>query len=343
MDKKLYKAIEEGNLEQVKLMISQGADIKKPYLENYNYLAIFSGNIELLEYIESLGVPLFSKKNNWDKDDVIHENLLKSAMESKNINMIKYLIEKRDVSIDCIKKNNDIENILSYKYNAYDTVLGKAVKSDIFTGKKANLDILKYLFEELKLLPNNKAIEYLMKEAEFETPEINAYLQHFIIQNENDKKLLVKIYEKGFKSLDNTELFLLYTKRIPKKGEYSDYHVIILSELNERNISSLQIKEYCQNKNIIPYILCYYSSYYFKNNFDKLRYMVEDLKVNINVYTNEGEVPVKYAYHSGGNNSIYQYLITKGANLNLEKSDDSKISKERILELDNLILNLINK
>lgn len=78
------------------------------------------------------------------------------------------------------------ENSCKYAYqdNAYDTILGKAVISK-------SLPLIKYLFEELELVPSKTALESLKREAaQFSGREVNAYLESYLTESVDEKQLL---------------------------------------------------------------------------------------------------------------------------------------------------------
>ncbi len=316
-DYDLSRALELGNLKIVKLLLN-----KRPGLESHRsltshgYQAIKSGNTQLVKYLEEHEKLDIYEKNFHCSGSIL--SVLKAGAESKNIEMMKFLLEEKK-----------LENEVSGNFKYIKTILGLAIQTG---SKKTNsLEILKFLqflIEEKQFVLSQEKMKELVKnEAEFSSLEINCYLQSFLTEDEATKILLSTIAAKGLESLDLAELLFLFNSRLITQGKYGDYREEIHFHIKNRNISIDQLRDaLIGNQKLMTEALFYYSSYHHKNDLSPLELLVE-LGVNINAENLKGEVAILVAIHSGGYNKIVQFFIDHKADLSKKNKNGTTIEE----------------
>jgi ankyrin repeat protein len=84
----LWLAVDSGNIELAKFLISKGADVNvKNKGEPILYKAVDSGNIEVIKFLVSNGADVNAENDNG-------ESILYKAVERGNIEVIKFLVSK---------------------------------------------------------------------------------------------------------------------------------------------------------------------------------------------------------------------------------------------------------
>ena len=100
LNKQLIEATEKGDLELIKYLVEQGADIHAKN-DCALRLASYSGNIEIVKYLVEQGAEIHAKNN----------NALRWASENNHLNVVKYFLfdcqmEIKQETKDWLLKNN---------------------------------------------------------------------------------------------------------------------------------------------------------------------------------------------------------------------------------------------
>ena len=142
-------AIESGILGIVDFLVQRGANVHEPYLDPFIRIAAHSGNVELLQYLEKMGLQVLDKNTFHSWEDPERE-ILKAAAGSHSVDMMRYLLEVHKLDI-AKYVNKESSGDLCYKYNAETTMLGKAIRKgwDRSHYKSNQVLLLHYLFYDL--------------------------------------------------------------------------------------------------------------------------------------------------------------------------------------------------
>ena len=134
LNKRLIKAASSGDLQLVKLLLNQGADI----IDALNY-ASYYGNIEIVKYLLEQGADIHAE----------NDEALKLAAESGNLEIVKYLVENganlyanKDYSLKRASKNNRVKIIQYFLFDC-DMKISKETKNWLQKNKQ---------YETLKLI-----------------------------------------------------------------------------------------------------------------------------------------------------------------------------------------------
>lgn len=311
----LYKAIQTGQLEIVKYLMQEGADIHQNYIGPSMRVAIESGNVELVKFFEQNDIPIIDPSAFDPWKDAQHE-ILKAAAKSGNVDMMRYLVEMHhlDVAAYVQKENN---NQYAYRYGTDQTILGKAVSKNFDAHKPINhLPLIRYLFDELHLVPNKGALKNLqMTGAANVAIEINAFLDSYCVESEDDKKLLLMVAEQGLNGASIPNLFRLYTAKLITEGSYCHFEKLLHQKIETLKLTNEQLKKLSKdNKDFSRDAAFYYIEHVHLDHFDKINLLLDE-GLDINAINTKGENLVQYAALKGGYNHLVKFLIAKGADV----------------------------
>lgn len=101
LDNKLLEAVKQGNIENVKELLSQGADINisDEYGETPLHSAALYGHLDVVKYLVEQGADVDVKNKFWETPLDVAEN-------NKYPAIVKYLVEQ-DADVDAEKDNFD--------------------------------------------------------------------------------------------------------------------------------------------------------------------------------------------------------------------------------------------
>ncbi len=169
----LYYAIASGELDIVRRLLKNGADINRLYIGPYQKVAVKSGNVGLVQFLKD--------EYQLDLQACNPDELLSEAVQSGSADMMRHLVDVQKIDVAArVTKENSMPNL--YSSQLYGTILGKAVIN-------GGISLLKYLFDELKLQPSVEILKLLVIRAKVYTEAKKApgvrhqvldYLQSFL-------------------------------------------------------------------------------------------------------------------------------------------------------------------
>ncbi len=316
-DSHVCQALETGDLEIVQFFLQKIPSSKNYYFQTPRAAvsAIESGNLNLLKYLEQ-----HEKLNIFacDKNGYIKDiniYLLKAAAKSGNIEMMRYLLEEKGLLAECYK----IENASEY----IEEILSWAVIEGACGVKEVEvqerLRLVRYLMEKVKLIPPlDKLAHIIKKDASWIgcSIEMNAYLQSYLPALAEHRDMLLAT-AKGLNTLSKEELFRLYNLDIIKKGERDDFQNVIHFQIQSRKITNDELKWLIStNIQFKKDALFYYSNYGCEDDLSQLQCIIES-GIDINIENSYGDTAIHHAFRQGpdGYNAIVKFLIDKGADV----------------------------
>lgn len=305
----LNHALKVGALTIVKYLLEKRPGIKTHWFSSSTpaCIVVGSGNVELVKYlIEKEDLDLF-EEDRYVKDSI--GLILHAGTKSHSIEMMRFLLEENGLG----------EKVLA-NVSYIQTMLAAAAKNHFFIPTKnqiqAHIQFLHFLMEEKQFkLPKDKMKSLIETSADFSGIEVNSYLQSYLYDSEDSKKMLQKVALQGLESINFENLLKLYNSKMIKKGKCSDFSSEIHDHIKQRKLSLEQLKKFfIENNPMMTEALFYFSSYYHKEDIAALELLVE-LGVDLNAENANGIAAIHVAIDSGGYNKIVQFYLNNQADL----------------------------
>jgi len=209
--KEIDNALEKGVFEISEFLLDKSTNLQNSYIAPFVQVAAKGGCVKTLQLLTGkYKMDLFATKSHIEQNKPQGHGILSSAAKGGSVTMMKFLVEECELDVvSMVKIENEKE--INYQYNANDTILGNALKSN-------SLLLVRYLFCELNLLPPNKAIKYLKEQLNcYLEVEVIAYLESYLTDAPDIKSLLLKVALDGLDSLDLPQLLVLFQSNLPSK------------------------------------------------------------------------------------------------------------------------------
>lgn len=245
--------------------------------------------------------------------------IVQAAAESGSTDMVRYLAHECAIDIKSMVQTENT-NKYAYQYRAYDTILGKAFGSK-------NLSLVKYLFEELELVPPQTALEDLKKEqAQFAGIDVNAYLESYLVQSAQEKQLLLQLSTRGLDGLNLPQLLVLYNLGLPRRGNSSSYKDEISAHINKKAPTVEEVSQLL-NQNPRSFsidLLCYFANSSSDHDFTpQIDTILRHDSSLINSANSRGNSPLHLTIAAKGYSATVNWLIQRGANPDLPNQEGS--------------------
>uniref|UniRef100_A0A6P7GEX0 Uncharacterized protein LOC114338418 n=1 Tax=Diabrotica virgifera virgifera TaxID=50390 RepID=A0A6P7GEX0_DIAVI len=292
-------------------------------------------NIDILKYLKDKGANLSISNN--QKQTLVHK-----AAKSGGLKVLRYLVEdcKMDVNVADVDGKFPVHNIymrddidilkylkdkganLSISNNQKQTLVHKAAKSQ--QSKSGGLKVLRYLVEDCKMDVNVSDVDGNLPAhmaAEFSDDDILKYLKekgaNLSISNNQKQTLVHKAAKFGY--LKVLQYLVEDCKMDVNVADVNGNFPVHMIDMRYYNIDILKyLKDKGANLGISnnqKQTLVHKAAE--SGDLKALQYLVEDCKMDVNVYDVHGNLPVHMIdmrYHSI---SILKYLKDKGANLSI--------------------------
>lgn len=352
-DSHLEFALGRGNLQTVQYLLE-----KKPGLFNIQYqfnsptlYAVSSGNVRLVQYLEqNEGLDLYKpyEYNYSLRNKDIHISLIKAATRSGNIDMMKYVLEEKNLlgrCVDSVDRQSMFHAALSTAARAEDSDSNPDVISNCIA-------LVRYLMEEQKfMLPHEEFKRLIIKHGEFSSIRMNAYLQSYFPELKEHQVIMHQVADKGLSALTLYQLFELFNLNIIKKGSYHHYEREIGREVRSRQIPTETImRDISQNKPFLTHAAFYYMDInaYEDFNTDQDYKNMTLLKfalsqgLDINATNPQGLTLLENAVKQGHYDHIAQYLIEEKADVYRKNQTTGKSVYDNLKYLPEFLDQLYN-
>lgn len=313
--KEIHYALEEGYYEMTLFLLdNRMLFLKQGYIDPFVQDAAKGGCVKTLKHLEeNCKLDLFETGSSLNKNKGRGYGIIKAALEGGNLEMVKYLVEERGIDIAGMVLSES-SGKYAYKYNAYDTLLGKAIKSK-------NPELIIYLFETLSLVPPTDALKHLKKEtAEFCGIEINAYLESYLVESLEEKRLLLQLAKDGLSGLRLSQILMLYNLELPKKGSCSNCNDEISSYVNQQKITARQVPRLLQQESQEEFginLFCYFANCWLDYDFREHMSIIMQAGISVNAVNRKGQTPLHLSIAARGYSTTTQWLLENGANPDL--------------------------
>ena len=327
LEDKLLNAVKNDELDLVKYLVSQGADVTAN--DNEAIISAAEGNhLAIVKYLVSKGADVTADDNEVLLHAVANENLalvkylvsqgadvtaqnnaaIIDATEYKNLDIVKYLVSQG--ATQDIKDEYLINAIIYEDIQLIKILVSQGVdihKYDIliYAIESENLEILKYLVSQgLDVTANdNKAI---IRAAEDNNLDLVKYLvsQGADVTAQNNKAIKDAI---KYNNLDIMEFLV-------SKGASIDIDKIEQYQYNDLIINTIR-----------------------NNNLDILKYLVSQ-GINIDELTKYGQFLLIRIAVNNNNLDLVKYLVSQGINIDELEYDDIIYSIQNAIKNDNLDL-----
>lgn len=232
-DKDLDYAFREGNLEVVQVILQKLPTLAKhSFIKTPAYAAIYSGNVQLVRYLEAKeSLDLFALGRDGNIN-TIYLQLIEAAGLSGNLDMMRYLLEEKQL----IKLFTRTEIQEKLSYTALESSLGQELGKQISTEEV--LKLLRYLMEvqQIQLSPVQLK-SFLDEKLQSVDIRINAYFQTYVTSHSVEYRgLLQRIVVYGLTGLEMSDLVWARQVKIPK-NKFDDYDREIAVEIQRRKFS----------------------------------------------------------------------------------------------------------
>lgn len=288
----LQRALGSGVLTIVQYLLQKRPGIKTHLFNSSpGFLAVVSGNVELVKYLEEVeGLDLFEKHRSSDDSFGL---ILEAGANSCRIEMMKFLLEERGLEEKVVA--NDLY-----------------VKKFLIAALKGNISIkfLQFLMEEKQLILPQDKLKLLIEDSAKDCGiRVNSYLQSYLSENAKSKKLLQVIALQGLAAVNFADLLKLYNSDIITKGKCCDFKPELHHQIKERKIDLDQLRSFfLENKEMMTEALFYFSSYYYDEDLAPLKLLLE-LGVDLNTEDADGIAAIHLAISSGGYNKIVKFYV----------------------------------
>ncbi len=322
--KSLIDAVNDNDLEMVKLLIKCGADanIKNENGETVLICAIKKRNTDIVKYLISHGADVNAKDNNGDTP-------LICAVKKKSISMVKHLIEH---GADVNAKDNDGDTPLISLIKKKKTVSSQNASPSISQDSKQTSDFPRQLSPEeiakkIEKYRRIKAIKLEIIEELLKHPNIdpnitdndgNSALYHAILKEKTEITKALLDNKKTHAYMNDESNFIKFIEKLSSNGELSQYSLRPL--INRVDVDSWLISAVCQN------------------NFEKVKLFVE-CGADVNTEDENGDTLLIHACYS--DYKIAEFLIENGADINKKNYDGFSPLKTALEEKRNDIINLL--
>jgi ankyrin repeat protein len=313
-DFNLEKAFIAGNIEIVQYILRQRPAIDKHLFTNSpGYSAMLSGNVALVRYLEqheSLDIFLPSKSYHSRKH--VNLQLISAAGQSGCVEMLRYLLEVKGLIKECVLSDTAEE----YRYTALKSSLDGTIYFEKKISVQDRVNILRYLMEELRLGLSPEGLKKFIEEVMQTSPiELVAYMQSYLTDSAEPRRLLLLIAEKGLNELTSVELFRTYNLKSMKENYRHSGN--IHSAIVHRHLTNEQLIECAgANDQFKLDALFYYAieSYHIGYSLSPIK-IILSLGIDINAENPEGELAVQCAFRVAGYSEIVKHLIENGADI----------------------------
>lgn len=309
----IHYALEEGVYEITQFLLNNNTEVNlsKGHIDPFVQTAAKGGCIKTLEMLlTTYHLELFETGSILYRDKLQGYGIIISAAESGNVDMVRYLVQEYHIDIRSMAGAENSDKY-AYQYNAVRSILGKAIRSK-------SLPLIRYLFEELELAPPQTALYSLKaEEANFSGIEINAYLDSYLTESVDEKKILLQLATQGLSGLSLPQLLILHNSRLPTKGKCSNHNHDISAQINKTGPTAEEISHLLSQ---YPRVICIDLLCYFSNNASEQdptqqidAILREDASL-INTANSRGDTPLHLAIAAKGYSIMVKHILQRGAN-----------------------------
>ncbi len=326
------KALRQGSEDIVKYLLGKQPLADYTYDEPPVFLAISSGNVALVKYLEdNHGVEIPKKMDN--------QKILQVG-KSNSIEMMNFLIEERGICIEPdqfeLLIKTVIQNLSPVMQQAIDAMpivtLEKPKMSPLKEADLKAFKLIQFLIEKTGFSLSKTYLNDFCENERWCGIRTYSYLRSFLLKglNEENKRKLLVIANKCLKPLNISSLFKIHNSKL--LNQYMN--VQVHHSIEELNISIEDLKRLCSEEiEVMTEALFYYSHNHFRNNLSKLEGLLK-LGVDLNAENSEGLAAIHIALESDGPYSpIVKFYVDNGADLlkiNKEGKTAAQILQENV-------------
>lgn len=316
------------DIETIKYLMSKSINRESPH-QPYLRAAINSGNVSLLKFILSLPGTV-TMEQAAECSTHFNADLIRAAAGSRSVEMMQYLADELHLPVrECMQQEyaaderilNGEDKPKNYAEGYRRSIVG--LSDTVFGTVSYSIEMLRYFFEELKLVPSAEVIK------EFCTYgggicEAAYLLSH--IEESPEKAAFYKMIALDIHKLPLLELFKIYNTPFVLDGNplakhsqvryYSDFVGKLIAE-KSAGMTFLEIMNLVKsNREALIGAVFYYCNPEMDKTPEKLMKLVEMLG-DVNIKNAAGTPLITHAHLGGAKKNIVSELLNRNADIDV--------------------------